>query len=332
MPSQPELPRQLPDRMIRDSLQRAENLRDFLRDCVPTVADQFDYEKLEPVERGLLTGDWRLRESDLIFKIPYLDKEGLAALVLLLIEHQSDTDPFVPLRMLLAIAELWERVWRDWESKERPRPAFALPPVVPIVLYTGNVAWGSNRTIADLLGQPEILHPFAPAWGPVFWNLAERTPEQLLAGGPWMQLMTLMRVSGEEQAELERIFTAAVRRVNLIRDTDHVRWYDLLRMLLTYATWRRSRGEREALREIVERENPANHEEVKVMAQTAAEEYMLEAATKEAKASLRAVLEERFGPVPETLAQELQITNDLDRLRGAVRRAVRAASLAEFQL
>jgi len=37
-----DLPRQLPDRMIRESLQTPANLRDFLQDCVPDVADHLD--------------------------------------------------------------------------------------------------------------------------------------------------------------------------------------------------------------------------------------------------------------------------------------------------
>ncbi len=138
MASQAELPRQLPDRMIRESLQTPANLRDFLKDCVPDVADHLDYSKLRPLERDMLTDDWRLGTVDLLFEVPYVD-EAAAALVAILIEHQSDTDPFVPLRTLLTTTGFWERAWREWEAKAKPRPPFVLPPVIPIVLYTADV-------------------------------------------------------------------------------------------------------------------------------------------------------------------------------------------------
>jgi hypothetical protein len=330
-----EPPRQALGRMIRDSLQVPGNLCDFLRAAVPAVADHFDYGRLRPLEREMIGGDWRAREADLLFEIPYLDA-GVAAAVAILIEHQSDTDPFVPLRTLLIATGFWERVWRDWEQQKRPRPAFVLPPVVPIVLYTGTVPWGSNKTIADLLGAPAALHPFAPGWGPVFWNLAERTPEALLAGGPWMQFMALMRVSEAEQAEFIRVCTEAIRRVNTIREGEHVRWYELLRMMLIYAAWRRPEGDRQALAEIAERENPANHEEVRAMTQTAAEFLMEQGARQEAlrrtRKYLRALLESRIGPLPEALSQQIEATTDVTKLEEAFDRALRKDKLEGFQL
>jgi hypothetical protein len=277
-----ELPRKTPDRMIRDSLQDPANLRDFLRDALPAVADHLDYAKLRPLEREIIGGDWRVREADLLFEIPYLGTPDSSALIALLIEHQSDTDAIVPLRTLLIAIGYWERIWRDWEAKPRPRDPFRLPPVVPIVLYTADVPWGSNKELIDLLGPPDSLHAFAPVWKPIFWNLAERTPENLLAGGPWMQLMTVMRVSSEEQAEIERVFTEAIRRLNTIREQEHVRWYELLRAMFYYVTWRRAEPARQSLEAIVLKENPAHYEEVQIMAQTAAEALMEKGAKREA--------------------------------------------------
>ena len=60
--------------------------------------------------------------------------------------------------------------------------------MLPLVLYTGTTPWGSNRTLADLLGEPAAFHAFAPSWQPLFWNLADQTAEGLLASGEeWLQ-------------------------------------------------------------------------------------------------------------------------------------------------
>ncbi len=121
--------------------------------------------------------DWRRREADLLFEIPYrLGEVEETALVWILIEHQSDTDPLMPLRTFSVTAALWDRQWREWTRLPLPRPPLRLMPVLPLVLYTGGVPWGSNRTLADLLGEPTALHSFAPRWEPLFWNLADLTP------------------------------------------------------------------------------------------------------------------------------------------------------------
>jgi hypothetical protein len=318
--------------MVRDTLQTPANLRDFLRDALPDVADRLDYAKMRPLEREIVGGDWRVREADLLFEIPYLQSPHPPALIAVLVEHQSDTDPLIPLRTLLMTTGYWERVWRDWEAKPRPRDPLRLPPVVPIVLYTADVPWGSNEELADLLGPPEVLHAFAPGWKPVFWNLAERTPERLLAGGPWMQLMTVMRVSVEEQAEIERLFTEAVRRLNTIRDIEHVRWYELLRAMFYYVSWRRPSLNRQVLEAILVRENPANQQEVQGMIKTGAEELMEEGAVRATRALLLKMLEDQFAPVPDVLRQQIGSIRDVERLQRAVLRAARLEKLEDLNL
>ena len=62
-----------------------------------------------------------------------------------------------------------------WYSSEKE---LELPPVLSVVLYTADLPWGSNTNIRDLLAAPAVFHPFAPDWGPVFYDLAGRTPER----------------------------------------------------------------------------------------------------------------------------------------------------------
>lgn len=100
MPSR-EPPRNLPDQVIRDSLQDRDNLREFLHAAIPELADGFDYERAQPMERDFLMEDWRGRTADLPIEIPYRTAEGeQTALVCVFIEHQSDTDALMPLRVL----------------------------------------------------------------------------------------------------------------------------------------------------------------------------------------------------------------------------------------
>src|SRR5258708_3860394 len=111
MPPEDDSPlHDFPDRAIRQALQQPGNLRDLLNAVVPDLAPGFDCERAELLDREFPLDDWRRRESDLLFRIPYRTGDGERfALVCVLIEHQSAPDPAMPLRMLIFAVLYWER-------------------------------------------------------------------------------------------------------------------------------------------------------------------------------------------------------------------------------
>src|SRR5271167_3088766 len=148
-----EAPRDLADRVIRQALQHPANLRGFPHQAVPALAGGFDCERGRLLDREFPLDDWRRREADLPFEVPYrLGAEDLWALVYVLIEHQSAEDPAMPLRLLYFVVLYWERQWRQWEQRPAPKGALRLSPVLPLVLYTGAGSWDNNRTLRDMLG------------------------------------------------------------------------------------------------------------------------------------------------------------------------------------
>lgn len=253
-----DLPRDLPDRIFRQSLRRPANLSDFLYLVVPQMADGFDCDRARLLDREFLTEDWRRREADLPFEVPYRTAEGEEpSLVCVLIEHQSDTDPLIPLRLLSYVVWYWDRQWQAWAGSDRPRSPLRLHPVLPIVLYSGARPWGSNRTLADLLGGPAVFRGFAPRWEPVFWNLADQTPAGLLNGGEWSQMLAAVQAADGDETVFEPTFPDAMRRLSGLADRDPVRWQELVWMALSYAWSRRPAQDRERLLEITRQANPA---------------------------------------------------------------------------
>jgi hypothetical protein len=106
-------PRNLPDRVIREAMLHPANLRAFLHQAVPELADGFDCERSRLLHREFPMDDWRHREADLPFEVPYrVGEEEVWALVYVLIEHQSAEDPVMPLRLLYSVVLYWERQWR----------------------------------------------------------------------------------------------------------------------------------------------------------------------------------------------------------------------------
>ena len=85
--------RDFPDRAIRELLLHPEHLRSVLRQVVPAHAERFDCERREPLDREFPLDDWRRRQSDLLFLVPYRADAGeMWTLVCVLIEHQSAAD------------------------------------------------------------------------------------------------------------------------------------------------------------------------------------------------------------------------------------------------
>jgi hypothetical protein len=322
------------DKVLRDSLRHPEHLRTFLEQAVPQFATGFDCGRARLLDREFPLDDWRRREADLPFEIPYrVGTEEVWALVCVLIEHQSDTDPLMPLRLLYFAVVYWDRQWREWQQLPRPRPTLRLRPVLPIVLYTGARPWGSNRTLADLLDEPAAFHAFAPVWQPLFWNLAEQTPEALLAtGAEWLQALAVVRAEGADATTFAGVFTAALRQLEGLHDRDQVRWYDLLRFVLTWALWGRPREEREPLLAAAEatQVDAARQKEVNTVGQTIAEWYMEQGRTEGRGEELRKLLVElgrqRFGEPAESLRAALAALMDLERLERMARRILQASS------
>src|SRR5262249_1506146 len=122
-----------PDRAIRRLLADPANLRDLMAALLPDLVERFDFGGVEEVGREFVLEDWRRRESDLFFRVPFrtlTEQAAEWALVCLLIEHQSEADPVMPLRVLLYAVLFWENEWRAWEGEHPAGEALRLTPVI----------------------------------------------------------------------------------------------------------------------------------------------------------------------------------------------------------
>jgi hypothetical protein len=329
-----------PDRSIRQQLENPENLRDLLSDALPDLAAGFDYSRVEWLPRDCLLEDWRGRASDLLFRLPYRTGDGEQwVLVCLLIEHQSTADPRMPLRMLLYTVLVWEREWKTWEEQPVPRPAFQLTPVVPIVFHTGARPWGSHRQLADLLGGPEVFRKFAPHYQPLFWDLAEHDPEDLVRkAAAWLQALAVVRVEDADPATFRRVMLQVEQQRGDLSVRDRMRWRELMRFVLAWAHPRRPQEEFEDLLidALAAQADVAQQQEIQSMRGSMAELiYSKGRAEGELIATrefLRDRLGERFGRLPDDLLRRIESTTDLGRLKTCLRQVNTVSSLDELSL
>jgi hypothetical protein len=346
-----------PDRAIREALEQAANLRDVLIEAVPDLAAHLDFNRARYIKPAFLLEDWRQRESDLLCLIPYLPPGTGPAeevLICVLLEHQSRPDPHMPLRVLLYAVLFWEQQWKEYERRHEEGAALRLTPVIPIVFHTGLSVWSSNRRLADLFAGPEGLRAYAPQWPLLFWDLAARTPEQLLAsGGPFAQFLALVRAENSDAEDFRQVVETLVERLDSVAAQDKMRWRDLLWLVVSWVLQRRPAGERDALLgSLVDRQRDlAQREEVKTVsdatkmswgqlyearikteAKAAAEEATKASALQTEREILIGLLSAIDDKLPESLLASIRACEDSDRLKAAIFKTRALTSLDQFQL
>src|SRR5437773_5882514 len=135
-----------PDRAIRRLLEDPQNLRNLLAAVLPELVDRFDFERVEIVPRTFLLDDWRRREADILFRLPFKDDPAAPpALVCVLLEHQSEADPAMPLRILLYAALHWQGEWKAWAAAHPRGEPLRLNAIIPVVFHTGQEPWRAQR-------------------------------------------------------------------------------------------------------------------------------------------------------------------------------------------
>jgi hypothetical protein len=290
-----------PDRAIRYLLETPANLRELLLEVVPGIAPFLDYDHVERQDRSFLMEDWRNRESDLLFRIPFRSPGGeTSVLVCILLEHQSAPDPRMPLRVLIYAVLYWEREWKAREDRHDPGQPLRLTPILPIVFHTGAQPWNTNRSLAERAEFETVLAQVLP-------RLVELRRHEEIRGHDllWFVLSWALRRGPQEDREQLRTFLQTTIADAAMRE-------EVLAVSNTVGETWEQREERR-------------------VAQTAAASA-LRAELQTRREALRDLLEEHFGAVPEDVLRRIEACEDPARLRAAHRQALHVQWPGELQL
>ncbi len=315
-----DLPHNYPDRAMRDALLDPDNLRALVRAVAPDLADRLDYSRLEVVGKPYFLDDWRSRDRDILVRLPFRDAVGGEVLVCILIEHQSDADPVMPLRMLVYAVFYWEQEWKAWEDQHQRGQELRLTPIVPIVLHTGPQPWDKSRALADLFNVPPEIRAWLPTWAMPIWDLPTHTVEELVrSDDAFWQALAVVRAERSTQDEFLAALRQALTRMEPLGTQKPVRWHQLLRMVLHWGLFRRPRREHQQVLETA-RDSHATvqlRSEVEKMSQLTektweeelteklTEKFLKEGELRAYRATLRKQLEQRFQTLPEELLRRI---------------------------
>lgn len=133
-------------------------VRDLLEGFLPSGwVSSLQLDTLERVNGSYVGDAGEQRHSDMVWRVR-MQGEWLYLYVLL--EFQSRPDPWMALRMQVYLGLLYQDLVK---RQETPTPR-TLPPVLPLVLYTGARPWRSKEELRELiLPPPPGLDPYQAA-------------------------------------------------------------------------------------------------------------------------------------------------------------------------
>lgn len=325
-----------PDRAIRHLLENRRNLAELVAAVAPEVAARFDFDRAELLKRDFLLEDWRRRESDLLFHVPYRTEDGEAdeALICILIEHQSTPDSRMPLRLLLYSALYWDREWKAWEKDHRSGDPFRIRPVIPIVFHTGTTPWEYDRHLADLFDGPELFKTFAPQWPVLFWDLAAHSVDELVtSAGDWLKALAVIRAEKEDVKTYEDVLLKVVTGLEELANRDHVRWHDLLSFIFGWIVQRRPTDEFEPLsRCVLSAESDRKHKQELSEMSTIVKGSFVDLALQVRRDDIITILEQRFGSVPSEIREKINAVEDAEHLKACLISVLSLESIDDLKL
>ena len=137
-----------------------EMVADLLRSLFPDDALGADYGSLRKLPAEYVADDYRQRRGDAVWSLRAESAPDGWLHVLVLLEFQSRDDPSMALRVLEYTAMLYRELLREGSFGG----GGVLPPVLPVVLYDGDLPWRSATQVRDLVARTgPALSPYQPS-------------------------------------------------------------------------------------------------------------------------------------------------------------------------
>jgi hypothetical protein len=327
------MPRVSPEQLIRQFhenglkllLHDGANVRDLLTLRDPARAARIDFARLTVDPTSYVAADYRHLCSDLVLKVPYrtrLAGRPRTLTLYLLLEHQSEPDVLMALRVLEYLVQIYKSQVRAAAKGGRPRADFRLQPVLPVVLYTGERSWESLTSLAVLVeGGGEDFVDVVPQLRPLFLNLTAVPAEELeTSGGHFGWLLELIRRRHAPADEFRATTARVVSHLENMAEVERERWLLFLSYIGTMIEQERARAERQGLYELIGSaiRSDTRRREVETLMETHADYLMAEGRRAgeihSRQQTLVRLLRRRFGRVPRATEQRIRATQDIARL------------------
>jgi len=340
------LVRQFKENGMKMMLEHPANVRDLLGLLHVPWLDEIDFGRLEQIKTTFIRRDYRHLESDIVFTAPFAGRgqSRRKLLIYVLIEHQSEPDRLMPLRLADSQVQIFRYQVRKWSQTHRSLARVQLAPVLPVVFYTGGRRWPQVGTLADLIARGEEFRAVTPiVEEPLFLNLPELGASQLERdGGYFGWVLRLVQQRKSRTKEFRQLVERVLTHLRGLEPAEHRRWRDLLFYIGAMVYHERSESEHANLQQVIEGsiQTEELRQEVSEMGKTMADvlvekgrtEGRTEAAVGTRQQTLLRQLRRRFGDVPAGVVNTVQATSDVDQLDDWLDRLVTADTLDELEI
>jgi predicted transposase YdaD len=334
-----EIVRHFRENGLKVLLQRPANVRDLLALAGAAHLDRLDFARLSVEPTTYVASDYRHLTSDLVLTIPLrLGGRRRTLTLYVLIEHQSEPDALMVLRVLDYLVQIYKGQLRDWERRHGSPTGFRLQPVLAVVLYTGTRAWESLGRLVDLVEGGELFAGATPDFAPLFVSLPSLPAAALeSAAGTFGWVLELIRQRHARPEEFRGLLRRALRHLEDLSAAERSRWLELLSYVVALIYHDREPPEREGLKELVlaSVRTDERRQEMEAMVRTIADELRDEGRQQgrqegEVRARQDILLRQlraRFKKVPKAAERTVKATADVTRLDTWLERFVDAKTL-----
>jgi hypothetical protein len=331
-----EIIRLFPENGAKLLLENGDNVRDLLVLARAAAVKLIDFGHMEVVGTTFVQRDYRSVASDLVLKAP-LKTKGKSGprqvFVYILIEHQSEPDEWMPLRVLEYVVEVYKSQIRKGQEGSAAERGGRLQPVLPVVFYTGTRTWENLGVLSDLIEEGEQFADVTPLFRPLFVNVGGMDPGWLESeGGFFGQVLRVLRERRASGRVFRGVLREAVRRLEEMPKAQQLRWKDLLSYLGALVYHERERAEQPGLYELINSSvsTEEHRQEVEVMVWSMADQLKEEGGVETARDMLLSLLRERFGEIPSHVAATIETTANLAQLKDWGKRFANAKTLEEI--
>ena len=207
------------DAFIRSLLTNPERAHDFLRDHLPNnIAGQLVDEPPQILDGNFVDEALAGSQSDILMKVSL--KAGGEAFCYFLIEAKSKPEPGLPLQLATYMARIWRRYAGDNHQKLQN-----LPPIIPLVIYTGQRAWNVPAGLAEMIAAPDRELAFLPGERYILRNLRTMPLDKLSRNSELRAGFITLRKEALEY--LAAIAQAPARKQHPVAPDNRIRRADL---------------------------------------------------------------------------------------------------------
>jgi hypothetical protein len=320
-------------------LQNPGNARDLMALTATRLLDRLDFARMTVDPTTYIAADYRHLAADLVLQVPFRTRRGRGTITLyILIEHQSEIDPLMRLRVLDYVVQIYKRQARDWLARHPSLKGFGFDPVLPVVLYTGTASWPALPRLVELVQQGEEFVDVLPDLAPLYVNLPDVAREALEASGVLGWVLELIQQRRARPEAFRALVVRVVQRLEALPARERQRWLELLSYIRAMVYPDRGRGEQEELREVIAASvrTDERRREVEALFMTGYEATLEEGRQQGARSNAREVLldllRSKFGRVPRAVEKAIRTTEDLGQLKAWVVRAGMASTLEEASI